>query len=159
MAFDIFVKANQDYWTPSTNFYQGGEGALAAAQDYGYNNQDVVDAFAAVGIILGGDPVDMYVKDITQTISRKGKNYTSNAVVTIWDINNNPVSGATVYITWSGVVGGSTSGTTVSSGTVTFVSSKVKSTGPFTITVDNVTHPINTYNPALNVETTDTASY
>jgi hypothetical protein len=159
MSFDIFTKANMDYWVPSTNFQQGGEGALAAALDYGYNSQDVVNAFATVGIPLdGGEPVDMYVKDITQTISRRGRNYTSTAVVTIWDINNNPVDGATVYITWSGVVGGSASGTTAS-GTVSFKSSKVKSTGPFTITVDNVTHATNTYNPALNVETSDTAYY
>ncbi len=160
MAFDIFVKANMDYWTPSTNFQQGAEGAQAAAADYGYSCEDVRDAFAVVGIPLNcGDPVDMYVKDITQTISRRGRNYTSNAVVTIWDINNNTVSGATVYITWSGVVGGSASGTTGTGGTVTFTSSRVKSTGPFIITVDNVTHLFNTYNPALNIETTDTASY
>jgi Zn-dependent metalloprotease len=160
MAFDIFVKANQDYWTPSTNFQQGAEGALAAAGDYGYNDQDVVDAFAVVGIsLIPVEPVDIYVKDITQTISRKGRNYTSNAVVTIWDINNNPVNGATVYITWSGVVGGSASVVTGSNGTVSFTSSRVKQTGPFTITVTNVTHPINTYNPALNVETSDTTSY
>jgi len=160
MAFDIFVKANMDYWTPSTNFQQGAEGAQAAAADYGYPCEDVRDAFAVVGIPLNcGEPVEMYVKDITQTITRRGRNYTSNAVVTIWDINNNPVSGATVYITWSGVVEGSASDTTGTGGTVTFTSSKVKSTGPFTITVDNVTHPFNTYNPALNVETSDTAYY
>jgi hypothetical protein len=160
MAFDIFVKANMDYWTPSTNFQQGAECAQAAAADYGYSCEDVRDAFAVVGIPLNcGDPVDMYVKDITQTISRRGRNYNSNAVVTIWDINNNPVSGATVYITWSGEVNGSASDTTGTGGTVTFTSSRVKSTGPFTITVDNVTHPFNTYNPALNVETTDTEYY
>jgi vibriolysin len=50
MAFDIFVKANQDYWTPSTNFQQGAEGAVFAALDYGYPCQDVADAFAGVGI-------------------------------------------------------------------------------------------------------------
>ncbi|NIM17463.1 MAG: hypothetical protein GTO45_36080, partial [Candidatus Aminicenantes bacterium] len=45
-AFDIFVKANQDYWAPCTNFQQGAEGAVIAALDYGYPCQDVVDAFA-----------------------------------------------------------------------------------------------------------------
>ncbi|MFC2141190.1 M4 family metallopeptidase, partial [Acidobacteriota bacterium] len=52
MSFDIFVKANQDYWTPSTTFIQGGEGAMNAAVDYGYSCQDVVNAFAQVGINL-----------------------------------------------------------------------------------------------------------
>ncbi|NIO80977.1 MAG: PKD domain-containing protein [Candidatus Aminicenantes bacterium] len=103
--------------------------------------------------------VEIYVYDITQTIKKMGKNYQSTAVVTIWDTNNNPVADATVTITWSGVVSGSDSGVTGADGTVSFKSDKVKSTGPFTITVDNVTHPIHTYNPALNNETSDTATY
>jgi vibriolysin len=52
MAFDIFIKANMDYWTPSTNFQQGAECALYAALDYGYPCEDVRDAFARVGIPL-----------------------------------------------------------------------------------------------------------
>jgi Zn-dependent metalloprotease len=162
MAFDIFVKANLDYWTPKTTFQQGAEAALTAAFDYGYPCQDVVDAFAVVGIPLSctGAPYgEIYVKDITQTIEKVGKNYRSRTAVTIWAANGVPVGDATVYITWSGVVSGSTSGVTGADGIVTFDSDRVKPTGPFTITVDNVTHPMLTYNPALNVETTDTASY
>jgi len=49
-AFDIFVKANQDYWTPSTNFQQGAEGVRDAALGYGYPCETVRDAFAVVGI-------------------------------------------------------------------------------------------------------------
>ncbi len=52
MAFSIFVKANQDYWTPGTTFQQGAEGARDAALDYGYPCQDVLNAFAAVGITI-----------------------------------------------------------------------------------------------------------
>ncbi len=104
-------------------------------------------------------PTEIYVYDITQTIIKQGKNYKSSAVVTIWDTNNAPVANATVNITWSGVVSGSKVGTTGANGTVTFVSKKKKSTGPFTITVDNVTHATLPYNPALNNETSDTASY
>jgi len=160
MAFDIFVKANMDYWTPSTNFQQGAEGAQAAAADYGYNCQDVADAFAAVGIPLYcGDGADMYVSDITQTITRQGRNYISRAVVTIKDTDGLPVSGATVYIAWSGVVSGTDSGVTGTDGTVSFTSPKVKSAGPFILTVTNVTHPTRNYDPLLNVETSDTQSY
>jgi PKD repeat protein len=107
--------------------------------------------------LVGG--VEIYVYDITQTIKKKGKNYESTAVVTIWDTNNNPVPDATVYISWSGVVSGTDSGITGSDGTVSFTSAKVKSTGPFTITVDNVTHATLPYNPALNNETSDSATY
>ncbi|NIM11613.1 MAG: hemagglutinin [Candidatus Aminicenantes bacterium] len=56
MAFDVFVKANQVYWTPSTNFQQGAEGAQDAAADLGYPCQDVADAFAVVGIPLSCGP-------------------------------------------------------------------------------------------------------
>jgi Zn-dependent metalloprotease len=59
MAFDIFVRANQVYWQPSTNFQQGAEGAMNAAVDYGYSCQAVVNAFAVVGInlVCPGPPV------------------------------------------------------------------------------------------------------
>ncbi|MDQ1349763.1 MAG: vibriolysin, partial [Acidobacteriota bacterium] len=161
MAFDIFTKANTDYWTASETFASGAEDVKQAALDYGYNCQDVVDAFAVVGITIScpGPAVDIYVSNIAQTITKVAKRYKSTAVVTIKDINNALVSNATVYVTWSGAVTGSTSGVTGTNGTVTFVSSQVRVTGPFTITVTNVTHPSNTYNPALNVETSDTASY
>jgi PKD repeat protein len=102
---------------------------------------------------------EMYVNDITQVPRIRGQNYNSIATVTIWDTNSAPVANATVYITWSGVVSGSASGVTGADGTVTFESDKLKSTGPFTITVDNVTHATLTYNPALNVETTDSATF
>jgi Zn-dependent metalloprotease len=52
-AFDVFLTANRDYWTPSTNFIQGGQGVVDAATDLGYPTQDVVNAFAAVDIIVG----------------------------------------------------------------------------------------------------------
>jgi Zn-dependent metalloprotease len=60
-SFNIFVKANQDYWEPSTNFQQGAEGAQTAAADYGYSDADVVAAFAVVGISLGGPPTSITV--------------------------------------------------------------------------------------------------
>jgi len=160
MAFDIFVKANMDYWTPGTNFQQGAEGAQLAAEDYGYPCQDVADAFAVVGIPLScGPTTEIYVNDITQTISSRSRIYMSTAVITIKDTNRQPVDGATVFITWSGVVNGTDSGVTAADGTVTFNSARSRSTGPFTITVNNVTHPTYTYNPALNIETSDTDYY
>jgi vibriolysin len=154
-AFDIFVKANQDYWTPSTNFQQGAEGALAATLDYGYPSADVVSAFAAVGIYFSTS-TEMFVEDITMTLAKQGKRYKAIAVVTIMDTNAAPVANATVYVTWSGVVSGTDSGVTGSDGTVTFLSPKTKTLCPITITVVNVTHPTLTYNPALNKVTSVT---
>ncbi|MCB1044957.1 MAG: M4 family metallopeptidase [Acidobacteria bacterium] len=53
-AFDVFVRANQVYWTPSTNFQQGADAVMDAASDLGYNTNDVASAFAAVCITVSG---------------------------------------------------------------------------------------------------------
>jgi hypothetical protein len=100
------------------------------------------------------------VYDITQDVRRQGANYYSNATITIKDTDGNFTSGATVYISWSGVVSGSASATTGTGGTVTFRSPYArKTTGPFTITVTNVTHSTYQYNSSNNNETADTAYY
>ena len=56
MAFDIFVKANQDYWTASTNFDQGACGVESATSDLGYTVADVTAAFDQVGVYCDGPP-------------------------------------------------------------------------------------------------------
>jgi len=153
--------------------FEGGTPSTSTAQNptVTYNTVGTFDVTLTAANAAGSDietkidyitvqqSADIYVYDITQTISKKGKSYKSTAVVTIRDTNNALVANATVYITWSGVVSGSSSGVTGSNGTVSFTSASVKSTGPFTITVTNVTHATKTYNPALNIETTDTDYY
>lgn len=57
-AFDIFVRANQIYWTPSSSFSQCAVGARDAAADLGYSTADVVDAFAQVDVDMSGTPED-----------------------------------------------------------------------------------------------------
>ncbi|MCB0348289.1 MAG: peptidase M4 family protein [Bdellovibrionales bacterium] len=51
-AFDIFVLANQKFWTPKTTFADGAKGVMDAAGQLKYNQDDVKKAFAAVGINL-----------------------------------------------------------------------------------------------------------
>ncbi|MCP4151628.1 MAG: M6 family metalloprotease domain-containing protein [bacterium] len=106
----------------------------------------------------GGDRY-MYVGDISMTVTKKRKNYKAAAVVTIREDTGAAVAGATVNVTWGGVVGGTASGTTGSDGTVTFTTSNVRATGPFVITVDNVTHSAIQYDSALNIETSDSVTY
>ncbi len=53
-AFKAFAKANQDYWTPSTNFNQGACGVESAAVDLGYTKADVTAAFSSVGVSCSG---------------------------------------------------------------------------------------------------------
>lgn len=52
-AFQVFARANDLYWSPSTDFNQGACGVQTAAQDYGFSVSDVVSAFAAVGVSCG----------------------------------------------------------------------------------------------------------
>lgn len=50
-AFDVWVKANMNYWTDSmVTFNDAACGVLSATKDYGYNLADVRVAFAKVGI-------------------------------------------------------------------------------------------------------------
>jgi M6 family metalloprotease-like protein len=128
---------------------------LIATNSSGSDTETKVNYITVNEVVI----LDIFVYDITQNIVKQGSKYKSNATITIRDTNNNPVPGATVSITWSGVVSGSTSAATAADGTVTFTSDKVKATGPFTITVTNVTHATLPYNPALNNETSDTANY
>jgi Zn-dependent metalloprotease len=49
-AFSVFMKANQNYWQPSTNYVQGAKGAADAASDLGLSVADVRDVFNQVGV-------------------------------------------------------------------------------------------------------------
>jgi len=101
----------------------------------------------------------MYVYNIDMWTSSRGRNLYGNAEITIMDSDGNPVSNATVYVTWSGAVNSTDSGVTGSDGKVTFTSPRVKAwSGTFTITVTNVTHASIPYDFSKNVETSDTVS-
>ena len=49
-AFDVFVLANQIYWTPNSKFWDGACGVRNAAVDLEYSADDIDAAFAAVGV-------------------------------------------------------------------------------------------------------------
>ncbi|MEQ1511952.1 MAG: M4 family metallopeptidase [Lysobacteraceae bacterium] len=53
-AFQVFARANDLYWTASTDFNQGVCGVQTAASNLGYNVADVTAAFTAVGATCGG---------------------------------------------------------------------------------------------------------
>jgi len=99
----------------------------------------------------------MHVSAIDMSYSVKGPNYKISVQVTIVDENNAPVSGATVGISLAIPGGGTATGsaTTGSNGTVTFTLNNSKNTGAYVATVTDVTSSSYTYNPAANVETSD----
>ncbi len=49
-AFKIMVKANMDYWIPTSTFEDAGCGAINAANDFGYSVDDVKAALTEVAI-------------------------------------------------------------------------------------------------------------
>ncbi|MDY0297793.1 MAG: S8 family serine peptidase [Acidobacteriota bacterium] len=149
----------------ATSNAQNPEHTYAAAGTYSVNltvtdNEGATDTVIHdVTVSSGGPDPTMHVANIAMTVKRRGRNYAATATITVVDAANAPVSGATVSITWSGVVGGSASGVTAADGKVLFTSANVKSRGPFTITVTNVAHSGYDYDPAANVETSDSITY
>ncbi|WP_226470334.1 M4 family metallopeptidase [Luteimonas panaciterrae] len=57
-AFKVFARANDLYWTSSTNFNQGACGVETAATDLGLTKADVTAAFTSVGVSCAGTPTD-----------------------------------------------------------------------------------------------------
>jgi pseudolysin/vibriolysin len=49
-AFQVFARANRDYWTASSTFNQGACGVETAATDLGFAKADVTAAITAVGV-------------------------------------------------------------------------------------------------------------
>jgi PKD repeat protein len=103
----------------------------------------------------------MYVANIAMSLRTfKNGNADALASVTVRDNSGNAVSGATITGVWSGVVNGSQSLLTNSSGQADFRSARVRADpgSKFTFTVTGVTLSGYSYNPAANVETTDSVT-
>jgi len=65
-AFDVFVLANQTYWSQNSDYTSGACGAVSAATDLGYSVTDVAAAFTTVGVSTascggggGGDDTEL----------------------------------------------------------------------------------------------------
>ena len=75
-AFQVFARANRDYWVPSTNFNSGACGVETAAEDLGFSKPDVTAAFTLVGVTCapiqpptGGGPLTNGVPMTNQSAS------------------------------------------------------------------------------------------
>jgi hypothetical protein len=100
---------------------------------------------------------DIYVFDITMGFgTAPGNKYFGRATVWIKSASGENISGAVVSGDWSGSVSGTSMGTTGSDGKVMLESPAKKNGGTFTFTVTAVSKIGYTYNPSLNVETSDT---
>jgi PKD repeat protein len=99
--------------------------------------------------------VSMHVASIAMSLTTNRSNTRANAVVTLLDSDGRPVPGATVTGTWSGVVSGSASAISGSTGTASVASPQTKKSGTFVFTVTGVTLAGYTYQPTLNIESSD----
>lgn len=151
-----------------TSQFQGNQagtsfspGTLNLAPSYYWRIDEVNDLGTTTGAVWSfttrssGEP-KMYVFSIEMTGKRAGANRFATAVITIHDDSGNPVSGATVYGTWSDDYAATVDGVTGADGTVSFTSSNVKlADAKFTFTVDNVVLAGYVYDPNPNIETSD----
>jgi hypothetical protein len=99
----------------------------------------------------------MYVADITMSGKVSGPWRTGYATVTVNDINGAPVEGVTVSGHWSGAASNTDADVTDDTGQTRLESDKVRNPIPplFTFTVDDLSRPDYSYDPTLNVETSD----
>jgi len=97
------------------------------------------------------DVVRSHVGDLDGTSINNGSTWTANVTITVHDNNHNLVSNATVSGTWSNGASGIAQCLTDSSGQCSVSKGSIpKRTGNVTLTVDGVTHPTLTYDPANN---------
>ncbi|MFN0125620.1 MAG: PKD domain-containing protein [Verrucomicrobiales bacterium] len=107
---------------------------------------------AMLTITVTGDN-RIFVSSVTMSASSNKGGTTARAAVTIRGVDGLVKSGATVTGTWSGIISGSASATTGSTGVATISSPRSKNSGTFTFTVTNVTASGSTYAPSLNTAT------
>jgi vibriolysin len=82
-AFQVFARANDLYWTASTNFNQGACGVQTASTDLGFATADVTAAFTSVGVsCAGGGGTGTVVLNVNLPSAAQG-NVTQNYTVAI----------------------------------------------------------------------------
>ncbi len=99
----------------------------------------------------------MHVSDITPNLIDLGRGQKRpDALITIVDENNNPVSGASVTGTFTGAVNETVTADTDATGVAELITlGQANAPCKYTICVDDVVHASYTYDPNANVETCD----
>ncbi len=118
---------------------------LTVTDDQGATDSDTLE------IEVVPDPSkQVFVSKIQPTLVSKTSGKTVRVLVEILNTGLTPVSNARVLGRWSGLVSGEVSATTLSNGTLEFVSPKTKKSGTITFTLLDVIASGYLYNPSLN---------
>jgi len=144
-----------------TTFASVGDHLLTAAASAVAGEVDLADNSRTATVTILPAGLTMHVASIDMALKTAGTNTSGLARVTIADASGNPVAGATVSGHWSGATGDTDIGVTDGAGRVTLESNKVKRAArstTFTFTVDGVVLAGWSYNPAANVESSDSIS-
>lgn len=102
----------------------------------------------------------MHISKIDMSLKRVGRYVNAVAIVSVADVEEAPVEGATVFGQWSGLTQDSDIGITGSNGEISFSSNRLRNpSGTFTFTVDNIIKNGWTYDPEADEEAFDSISY
>lgn len=111
-----------------------------------------------IAVVAAAKP-SLHVEKIGMSLSVKRSGIRSTATVTVTDASGKVLSGATVSGKWSGVVSGTSSATTRSTGQATFTSPYATTGGAFTFTVTGVSLSGYTYDAAQNKQTSASIAF
>ena len=160
------LTANLD-WTSSIDDIIGTGGSFSTTLSNGTHtiNAKVTDSGSETGnasiVITVSTPITddiLHIKSIDMSLKKAGKNVNAIATVTVVDANDSPVGGAIVSGSWGEATSDKDSGVTDTYGKVSLQSNKLKKPPggtTFIFTVDIVTKDGWTYDPLVNVETSN----
>ena len=135
-----------------------GAHVLNATADVVTNETDAADNSMTRTVIVVASANRIHVASINMSFKTAGPNRNAIARIKIVDADGAPIGGATVEGHWSNATSDTDSGLTDANGEVALNSAKVRnalSGTNFTFTVDDVLLAGGTYDPAANVETSD----
>ncbi|HRI69547.1 MAG TPA: M4 family metallopeptidase, partial [Polyangium sp.] len=100
-AWEIFARANKNYWTANIDFNQAACGVIQSAINLGYSTSEVIDAFAQVGVQCSSYPATMLDVALQSGVELTNQSGSPGAINYYYiDVPNN--SGSVVVTTSGG---------------------------------------------------------
>ena len=144
---EIYLAADPEHTISESN-ESNNEASMIHAIIIFESNENINETSKSLTVSSSGNIA--YVSSIDVTLFNQWPFYRASALITIMDDNKNPIVGATVYGSWSGLHTGDVNSVTDENGQVTLNSGKVRDRGTFTFSVTNVVKTDWTYDPTHN---------